>query len=327
MLSGDPVAAPDDHAVIFYDHDSEIVSAVAGYAHEGLQSGEVVLLIATATHAPVILEVLSALGFDVAEATARGTLHLRDAAATLAQFRAEGELDLERFESHLRELLASVTTKDTRARVFGELVALLWEEGEVAAAIGLESAWNTVLTGHRTGLLCAYPTALLASAGLPGIRETCVRHSEVHAPPGYGSLRPLPEDPGALVHDLTTAQRTEVFVPTTTAVIAARRFVGATLEHWDLDHVAPDALLLVSELATNAVLHAESPFRVFLHHSPGVLHLSVHDAQRGWFELGHPSAGEVNGRGVSIVEAVADRWGCDAVSDGKVVWAELPTGA
>ena len=327
MLSGEPVAAPHDHAVIFHDHDSEIVSAVAAYAHEGLQDGDAVLLLMTAAHREAVTASLLDHGVVVEALTASGVLDLRDAAGTLDHFRTGGTVDFAAFEVEMTAVIDAATAGDRRLRVFGEMVTLLWEEGDVGSAVHLESVWNDVIDSRRMELLCSYPTALLASAALSEVHETCALHSEVTAPTGYGSPRPLPADPGALVADLSTAQRTEVFVPTTTAVTAARRFVDATLEHWELQQVAPDALLLVSEMATNAVLHAGSPFRVFLHHSPGVLHLSVRDAQRGWFEHGTPSDAAVNGRGVSIVEAVATHWGCDAVSDGKVVWAELPTGS
>ncbi|MEO5983333.1 MAG: MEDS domain-containing protein [Pedococcus sp.] len=327
MLPGAQVAACCEHAVLFYDHDAEIVSAVAAYTREGLQVGDSVLLIATTAHHAAIVEALHDLGVDVATAIARGCLALRDARRTLDEFRPAGAVDLTAFEDGMRTLVAASTRDGARLRVFGEMVTQLWEEGDVTGAVHLESAWNDVLAGQEAGLLCSYPAALLGSTGLSELHETCSLHSEVHAPAGYGSPRPLPADPGTQVADLVTDQRAEVFVPAGAAVTAARRFVSATLESWDLDHIAPDALLVVSEMATNAVLHAESPFQVFLHHSPGVLHLSVRDAQRGWFEQGSPTAAEVNGRGVSIVEAVADRWGCDAVSDGKVVWAELPTGA
>ena len=319
-------SAHRDHAVIFYDHDAEIVSAVVVYTREGLLVGDRVLLIATAAHHAAILVSLQDEGVDVASAIACGNLDLRDARRTLDAFRPTGEIDLMAFEEGMRTLVAAATSGGARLRVFGEMVTQLWEEGDVAGAVHLEAAWNDVLTGQEAGLLCSYPATFLGATGLSELHETCALHSEILAPPGYGSPRPLPEDPGTQVADLVTDQRTEVFVPTGAAVTAARRFVGATLEHWGLERVAPDALLVVSEMATNAVLHAESPFRVFIHHSPGVLHLSVGDAQRGWFEQGSPTAAEVNGRGVSIVEAVATRWGCDAVADGKVVWAELSTG-
>lgn len=323
------MAAPHDHAVLFYDHGSEIVSAVAAYVHEGLQAGDTVLLIVTEGRHAAVTESLQARGVDVLDARAAGRLDVRDARTTLDGLRTDGQIDLEAFEATMGAVVAAATAGETRLRIYGEMVTLLWEEGAVADAVHLESAWNDVLAERDVSLLCSYPTALLAPTGLSGVRATCLLHSEVLAPTAYRSPPPvtdaqdLDKDRGT---EVTTAQRTEVFVPTTTAVTAARRFVGATLEHWGLDDLVPDALLLVSEMATNAVLHAGSPFRVFVHRSPGVLHLSVRDAQRGWFEQGTPSAVEVNGRGVSIVEALADRWGCDAVSDGKVVWAELPTG-
>jgi hypothetical protein len=80
---------------------------------------------------------------------------------------------------------------------------------------------------------------------------------------------------------------------------------------------------VASELATNAVLHADSPFRVSVDRSIGVVCIAIQDAVEGLAEQQPPSRDEMTGRGMAIVNALSRRWGCDALPAGKVVWAEL----
>ena len=104
----------------------------------------------------------------------------------------------------------------------------------------------------------------------------------------------------------------------------ARRFVvrATVAAGWE-DHV-DDVALLASELATNAVLHGARPIAVAVEAGGHRLRVEVSDAAPALpveLDLGPEIE---NGRGLAIVEAVADEWGAERVAgDGKVVWAEL----
>ncbi len=91
--------------------------------------------------------------------------------------------------------------------------------------------------------------------------------------------------------------------------------------------VAPDevalATLLSSELVTNAYLHARSDTRVTVHTDGQVVRVEVFDLGAGGVELLSPSSEETFGRGLQIVDALADRWGHDSGSEGNRVWFEL----
>ncbi len=110
------------------------------------------------------------------------------------------------------------------------------------------------------------------------------------------------------------------FEGTPAAVSAARAFVSATLLAWDLDEVAEVAVLLTSELTTNAVRHARTAFRVVVSCRPPDLVVEVadgspdHPAPR----LAPPSA--EGGRGLQLVQALARSWGTRPADQGKVVW-------
>ena len=102
---------------------------------------------------------------------------------------------------------------------------------------------------------------------------------------------------------------------------AARRFVAAALGAGD--EVAELAVLLVSELASNAVLHAQTSFEVAVHVSDGQLRVAVSDSDPTLPALRTYARESITGRGLHMVAASADRWGFDANPDGKVVWFEL----
>jgi anti-sigma regulatory factor (Ser/Thr protein kinase) len=89
------------------------------------------------------------------------------------------------------------------------------------------------------------------------------------------------------------------------------------------DEVAELAVLLVSELASNAVLHARTPFEVAVHVGESQLRVEVTDNNPTMPSLRTYVRESITGRGLHMVAASADRWGFDAQHDGKVVWFEL----
>jgi anti-sigma regulatory factor (Ser/Thr protein kinase) len=103
----------------------------------------------------------------------------------------------------------------------------------------------------------------------------------------------------------------------------AREFVRDTLRQWGLGE--PDeALLVVTELAANAVLHAGSTYQVRLSSSPGLLRIEVSDDDPGTPEPQPFSSTAESGRGIVLVSAIATSWGIETNGGaGKVTWAEL----
>ncbi|WP_336051982.1 ATP-binding protein [Streptomyces sp. CA2R101] len=112
------------------------------------------------------------------------------------------------------------------------------------------------------------------------------------------------------------------------SVPRAREFVRAALAEWGVGEPADVVLLCVSELATNALRHGAPPGRGFqLYVWPpagGVLRLEVHDSGDGWPRV-RTGAGPADegGRGLLLVEALADKWGVGERVPGKVVWCEF----
>ena len=114
------------------------------------------------------------------------------------------------------------------------------------------------------------------------------------------------------------------------SVGVARRSVGTRLKSWSLPgDVSADAVLLLSELATNAVCHTLS-VRILCGIglvTDGVLRLEVHDHDHSGPTLRQCRAGldDEGGRGLFLVEQLADSWGVDRsrLTGGNAVWANL----
>lgn len=319
VLSGAGLMAPHDHRVRFYEGDAELVGALAAFVTDGLASGERVILVSTEAHRSALDEALAGQAVETGAARASGALLTLDAEDTLDRFMVSGGPDPARFEAVIGEVLHAGGNGGP-VRVFGEMVALLWEDGDARGAIELETLWNRLAAHEEFSLLCAYPTWMVQSGRLGDLKQVCREHSGVLPPAHYDSGRSTGEDGDA-------DQRSAVFIPAPQSVRAARRFVRGALDDWGLHTIVSDAELVVSEMATNALVHAQSPFRLYLHRADDVIFLCLKDAGSGAVEAaveaaaGHAHA--THGRGVAIVDAVADRWGCDQLADGKVVWAEF----
>lgn len=102
---------------------------------------------------------------------------------------------------------------------------------------------------------------------------------------------------------------------------AARRFASSAL---GADN-GSDVALVVSELAANAVRHAETPFELALEDDGRRVRVEVRD---GSPTLPSPRGSQddgITGRGLLIVEHLSSAWGARQTAGGKVVWAELPS--
>ena len=115
------------------------------------------------------------------------------------------------------------------------------------------------------------------------------------------------------------------FEPEAKCAGEARHFLRGALDSVNVaDPPLETAILLASELVTNAFLHARTEIVVRYAVQPTVVRVEVTDGNTR-----RPSAADVPrdataGRALAIVDALATRWGVDAVKDGKSVWFELP---
>lgn len=298
------LTAVEGHVVQFYERDEELTSAVERFVGAGLAAGEGVLVVATAAHRAAFEAALREDGRDL-----EGYVAL-DAEETLRRILDDdGRVDPSRFFEVIgAAVAAAVDMPGGHVRVFGELVALLSASGDPGGAMGLEALWNELAVGpHRFTLLCAYPMpAMDEKEGATFFYDACTHHSAVVDRP----------------HTPLAAWKR--FESEATAIGAARRFVAGTLERWGWGSLVDDAAVVVSELATNAVLHTGAGFHVSIDVVAGDgIRVAVHDespvgpSPRGY------SLTSATGRGLRMVDALAASWGTIPLPDRKAVWAEL----
>jgi anti-sigma regulatory factor (Ser/Thr protein kinase) len=106
----------------------------------------------------------------------------------------------------------------------------------------------------------------------------------------------------------------------------ARRAMARAAELWLLDReLTETALLLVSEVATNAIRHGAPPVRLSLRLEPDRLRVEVTDSSPTLPHLSHAGPDQIGGRGLQIVQQLAAKWGAQpsARRIGKTVWFDL----
>lgn len=106
-------------------------------------------------------------------------------------------------------------------------------------------------------------------------------------------------------------------------VSVARRFVRDHCEQWGCGDMVAAAELILTELVTNAFIHARSRCRIRVRYAADVLRLEVRDDGQGVPDpqAAHPD--DEHGRGMLLISSLAKAWGVEPESSGKLVWAEL----
>ena len=115
------------------------------------------------------------------------------------------------------------------------------------------------------------------------------------------------------------------FPATPESARAARRFVGDVLLDWELPQLIEPAALLVSELVTNALLHARSDIDVKLRVADDNLRVEVHDSSPVLPRPRNYRPEAATGRGLHMLDWVATDWGVEADSTGKAMWFTIST--
>jgi anti-sigma regulatory factor (Ser/Thr protein kinase) len=320
-----PAVGPRDHVVQFYGADDELAVTAGGYLAEGIRSGDGVLVVATAPHRLVFAAALARAGLDPAGERDAGRLLTEDAAELLGRFLAGGVLDRERFHSVASDLILRAAAGGRPVRVYAEMVAVLWDAGQVGLAVELEALWNGLGARYPFALLCAYPSSLMTGAETAdAVREVCLLHSAVSGAEPAGAA----ELAGAVRLGLAgPAVRERSFPPELDSVRAARHFVTGLFSEGPDDALASDAAIVATELAANAVLHARSGFTVTVSRSAAAVRVAVRDGDPLVHGNRSMPFGVRQGHGLGVVSQLASGWAVERLPDGKVVWADLPAEA
>jgi signal transduction histidine kinase len=152
-----PASANDGHLVQYYEKEGFLYDRVTDFMSDGLRGSDAAVLIATRAHREGVESRLRREGIDVSLLTTGGRYHPLDAQDTLSRFMVDGTPDPHRFANTIGPVLRNARGGDRRVLAFGEMVALLWAEGNRDAAVRLEELWNDLAQREAFALLCAYP--------------------------------------------------------------------------------------------------------------------------------------------------------------------------
>ncbi|MGW0696798.1 MULTISPECIES: ATP-binding protein [unclassified Streptomyces] len=108
------------------------------------------------------------------------------------------------------------------------------------------------------------------------------------------------------------------------SVSRARRMVVAQVGEWGLNELADTVELLVSELVTNALCHARGPVRLNLQVRGSHLRCEVEDTNSEGPVRRTVCADAEGGRGMELLDLLAESWGSSSTATGKTLWFELP---
>jgi hypothetical protein len=189
------------HAVQFYDDEPFLFDAVGQFLAAGLLAGDGLLVIARPHHRDGFLHRL--VDLDVEGAIASGQLVIVDAHETLEKLMVGDMPDADRFRDVLAELMSTVQTapdgRATRVRAYGEMVDVLWRDGNAAAALRLEELWNDAGKHYDFSLLCAYLMGHFYSEGdAARFMEVCRTHTHVVTTEGAARF----DEPHARLRDI-----------------------------------------------------------------------------------------------------------------------------
>jgi signal transduction histidine kinase/ActR/RegA family two-component response regulator len=182
-------ASESEHFVQFYETDSFLLNSLSGYISTGMGAGDACIVVATKAHREGLEALLQECGLDVAAACARGQYVSLDAAETLSMLMVDGSPQMGIFVEVIGGIIARAAEGRRRVRIFGEMVALLWVEGNYDAVIRLEELWNYLQKTRSFSLFCAYRIDGFDRGMIPdGLTDVCTAHSRVIPAESYTAL-------------------------------------------------------------------------------------------------------------------------------------------
>jgi signal transduction histidine kinase len=181
------------HVVQFYSNDAFLVESLSRFFGPVLRAGGGAIVIATEAHRQSLTHQFKSEGLDIDKSIAQGRFVALNAEETLAKFMVDDLPDKQRFEETVGAALERLATAGTgdRSRIaaFGEMVAILWEQGKGEAAVRLEELWNGLANSYSFHLRCAYPMRHFdGEEHGASFEKICAVHSGVIPEENYSSL-------------------------------------------------------------------------------------------------------------------------------------------
>lgn len=171
--------APSDHLVQIYENEEVVLDSLEGFVESGFRSRDSVIIIATDAHLKALNERLTISGFDLNELELSHEYIPLDAHKTLAKFMKDGWPDDELFMQTVKDVISLARGENgkRKVRAYGEMVAILWEQGHNGATVQLEHLWNRFCQLEAFCLFCAYPKSGFTQNTEDSIAHICSTHT------------------------------------------------------------------------------------------------------------------------------------------------------
>jgi hypothetical protein len=172
--------APCDHVLQIYETEGVFLDALAGFVGAGINSNDSCIVIATQQHIEALENRLTSYGVSIPHLKKAKRYFPYDAAATLATFMVNGWPDEAEFNKTVRSMLTRARgDKKRNIRAFGEMVAILWAQGNTGATVNLEHLWNKFALNESFCLFCAYPKSGFTEDISNSMQDICCAHSKM----------------------------------------------------------------------------------------------------------------------------------------------------
>ncbi len=223
------------HTVQFYGEDTLFLDELSRFIGTALVAGDGAVVIATKAHRDGLVQRLISCGFDAARAIEEGRYAPLDAAETLAMIMRDNWPDAALFTEVLGRALGQAMTaaggNDRHISTFGEMVALLWAQGNPEAAVRLEQLWNGLARQYPLALRCAYPMSGFSREEHSDLfLKICAEHSHVIPVESYTALVSEEERLRSITHLQQKAQALETEMAERKQVEVMLRRAKADLE-------------------------------------------------------------------------------------------------
>ena len=172
------------HGVQFFDDAQSRSEAVASFLHDGLDHGARLLIVQTKEHWQATARLLAGRRVPIEAAAQSGRLTVLDATDTAALVGRVDALGSERFDRSIGALVRQLSSRARSLRVYGEVVDVLAERGDLDAALRLEALWNALIAHVPMALLCGYSAVRYRD---PGRSEEFERICGAHSHRGHPS--------------------------------------------------------------------------------------------------------------------------------------------
>lgn len=171
--------APCEHVLQIYENHEAFLSTLTSFVGDGINSNDCSIVIATTKHLDLLRARLTAYGVNVDSLIKEDQYIPLDAEQTLHHFMRNDWPDETLFFELVSGLLERGKLKNRKVRAFGEMVALLWAQGNNGATVHLEHLWSQFCNQKDITLYCAYPKSGFTEDAEKSIRHICASHSRV----------------------------------------------------------------------------------------------------------------------------------------------------